>query len=104
MLSLRVSFPEVAVTGKRKQPPAFREGAVYNGGSVPFPFRTGRRKPMNQRKKVPGQRKPTGQEMDQEYDELHTRHDGDIYPTRKEERQQKEEELHEYIEGVEDPD
>ena len=55
-------------------------------------------------KKVARQHKPTGQEMDQEYDELHKVHEVDDLLTPEERQQAKDQELEDYSEDLKDPD
>ncbi len=59
---------------------------------------------MVHEQKVPGQHKPTGQELDRQYDELHERHDADELPTPEEQRHEKEQEIEDYAEDLKDPD
>jgi hypothetical protein len=59
---------------------------------------------MANEKKTTGQRKPTGQELDRDYDELHQKHDAEEFPTPDEQQHEKEQELEEYSEELKDPD
>jgi hypothetical protein len=47
---------------------------------------------------------PTGQELDQQHDELLQQHDAEAFPTPEEQRQEKEELLEDYAEDMIDPD
>lgn len=57
---------------------------------------------MTDEKKIVTQRKPTGQEMDRQYDELHEEPNADEFPTPKEEQREKEQELDAYAEFLKD--
>jgi hypothetical protein len=59
---------------------------------------------MTNEKKASAQRKPTGQEMDQQYDVLHEELDADTYSTPQQQRQEKQQELEAYAEDLKDPD
>jgi hypothetical protein len=59
---------------------------------------------MVKERKGTGQHKPTGQELDRQYDELHEEHDADDLSTPEEQQQQKEQVLEDYIEDLKDPD
>jgi hypothetical protein len=59
---------------------------------------------MADKQRVTRPHKPTGQEMDRQYDELHEEHDADQLPTPEEQRQEKEQALEDYAEDLKDPD
>ena len=59
---------------------------------------------MTDEKKPITTHKPTGQEADRQYDELHEDHDADELPTPEEQRQEKEQILEDYAEDLHDPD
>jgi hypothetical protein len=59
---------------------------------------------MANENKFKWQHKPTGQELDRQYDELHQEHDADEIPTPEERRQEREQQLTDYAEDLKDPD
>jgi hypothetical protein len=65
----------------------------------------GRRGAMaNNDTRATAQHKPTGQELDRQYDDLHEEHDADALPTPEERRREREQELADYAEDLKDPD
>jgi len=64
----------------------------------------GRRRRMANEKKVTRQHKPTGQELDRQYDELHEEYEANENSKPEEQEQAKEQILDDYAEDLKDPD
>ncbi len=59
---------------------------------------------MANEKKQTRQHKPTEQELDRQYDEVHEEHVADEFPTPEEQEQEKEQILEDYAEDLKEPD